>query len=67
MDRNMYKYFELDQNVGTLRTKFSTFDYESFTLNIILCNFEEFIELNRYRKVLSVNIEVKRQYADSSS
>ena len=67
MDTNMYKYFELDQNVGTLRTKFSTFDYESFTLNIILCNFEEFCELNRYRKVLSVNIEVKRQYADSSS
>ena len=67
MDTNMYTYFELDHNVGTLRTKFSTLDYESFVLNIILCNFESFCDVNRKGKILKINIEIHVASEDESS
>ena len=64
LDSTMYTYFELDHNVGTLRTKFSTLDNEKFTVCIVLCGFNEFCSFNRRNRILRVNIEVKKSHAN---
>ena len=64
IDLNWQKYLELDQNVGTIRTKFTANNlfYSNISAKVVVCKLNEFCKFNDQNKVLTINLRIKKWF-----